>query len=370
MENISLMLWNWQKSDWTDWRFDAGRLAALESQFLLQAGHLTGVWRHMESDARTQTLIDLLSDEAVDTSEIEGEHLDRASVQSSIRREFGLQTDTGAGPAERGIAALMLDCHNGFGDELTHETLFRWHEHVCAGRGDLAVIGGYRTHKEAMQVVSGPIQKRKIHFEAPPSAAMHDEMSRFIEWYATTELSALTKAGLAHLYFASIHPFEDGNGRIARALCEKTLAQALGAPSLTTLSRQIMRQRKGYYVSLEANNKGAEVTDWLIWFAEATLAAQKYSLDMIDHLMAKTRMLDRLRGQLNPRQTKAMIRIFDAGPEGFLGGLSAKNYISITGAAAATARRDLGYLVDKGALERTGERKGTRYWLANLDRWA
>ncbi len=356
--------WNWQDPNWPDWRFDAGRLAAFEDRFLLGSGRLLGAWQHLAPETKDQLKIDLLSDEALKTSEIEGEHLDRASVQSSVRRQFGMSVDRRAGPAEAGIAELMVACFNGYGEDLTQEVLFHWHQLICAGRSDLAAIGGYRTHDEAMQVVSGPIQKPKVHFEAPPSAAMTYEMTRFLGWFGATTLPALTKAGLAHLYFVCIHPFEDGNGRIARALSEKALAQALGQPSLLALSRQIEKQRKGYYDALEANNKSLDVTDWLIWFSETALAAQEYSIALIDHLIAKTQMLDRLRGQLNARQEKALIRMFDAGPDGFIGGLSARNYIAITGAAAATARRDLGDLVTKGALMRTGERKGTRYWLA------
>ena len=356
--------WNWRDPDWPNWRFDATQMSVFENRFLLQSGRLIGARQHLAPNTQDQLKIDLLSDEALKTSEIEGEYLDRASVQSSVRRQFGMNADRRSGPAEAGIAELMVTCFNGFGEPLTHETLFHWHRLVCAYRTDLRVVGGYRDHAEPMQVMSGPIQKPKIHFEAPPSADMEDEMSRFLGWFETTDLPAITKAGLAHLYFVCIHPFEDGNGRIARTLSEKALAQALGQPSLLALSRQVGKQRKGYYGALEANGKSLEVTDWLVWFAETALEAQVYSIALIDHLIAKTKMLDRLRGRLNPRQEKALVRMFDASPEGFTDGLSAKNYISITDAAPATARRDLGDLVAKGALSRTGERRGTRYWLA------
>ena len=357
-------LWNWQQPDWPNWRFDSQLLKGFEDRFLLGSGRLLGAWQHLATAERTDLKISLLSDEAMKTSEIEGEYLDRASVQSSVRREFGLKVDRRAGAAEAGIAALMVDCFNGFGDALSHEGLFHWHRLVCAGRTDLDVVGDYRRHAAPMQVVSGPVHKPKVHFEAPPSGRMQAEMTKFIDWFEAADLPALTRAGLAHLYFVAIHPFEDGNGRISRALSDKALAQALGQPSLVALSTQIEKQRKGYYAALEAANKTLDATDWLLWFADAVLSAQAYSIALIDHLIAKTRMLDRLRGQLNPRQEKALIRMFDAGPEGFIGGLSAKNYIAITGITPATARRDLGDLVTKGALTRTGERKGTRYWLA------
>jgi Fic family protein len=176
-------------------------------------------------------------------------------------------------------------------------------------------------------------------------------------------LPALTRAGIAHLYFESIHPFEDGNGRIGRAIAEKALAQGAGQPSLTALSLLIHRQRKDYYSQLEAANKTLEVDPWLDWFADIVLAAQAHTLQGLDFLLASSRLWDRLRGQLNERQEKALSRLMRAGVDGFVGGLSASKYMAITGAPAATARRDLGHLVELGALRRTGQLKGTRYWL-------
>lgn len=323
-----------------------------------------GAWQHLGNADKDQLKFDLLSDEAIKTSEIEGEFLDRSSVQSSVRRQFGLSVDRKSGPAENCIAELMVSCFNGFGEVLSDDMMFQWHRLVCAGRTDLDVIGGYRTHDAPMQVISGPLQKPIVHFEAPPSEQMSGEMTRFSKWFETCDLPALTKAGLAHLYFVTIHPFEDGNGRIARALSEKALAQALGQPSLLALLRQIEAQRNGYYEALHASNTSLEVTNWLLWLAQTALDALAYSISMIDHLIAKTKMMDRLRGQLHPRQEKALIRMFENGPDGFTGGMSAKNYISITDTSVPTATRDLGDLVIKGALSRTGERRGTRYWLA------
>jgi Fic family protein len=356
--------WNWQQADWPEWRFDATAVTGLERRFLLNAGALLGAWRHLTTDDQEQLKIDFLSDEAMTTSAIEGELLDRASVQSSVRRQFGLTADRRAGPAEAGIAALMVDCFTGFAAALTHEALFHWHDLVCQGRRDLRVIGGYRDHADPMQVVSGPLQKPKVHFEAPPSAVMQHEMNQLIRWFNTTNAPALTRAGIAHLWFVSIHPFEDGNGRIGRALAEKSLAQSLGQPSLLALSRQIEQERKAYYDLLEQNNRQMEITPWLVWFAETALRSQTYSIAMIELMIAKTRLLDRLRGQINDRQIKALLRLFEAGPDGFKGGLSAKNYMTITAAPTATATRDLRDLVAKGALRRTGELKATRYWLA------
>ncbi len=355
--------WNWQQPDWPDWRFDASALIRLERQFLLNAGKLLGAWQHLAADDQDRLKIDLLSDEAMTTSAIEGEYLDRASVQSSVRRQFGLTADRRAGPAESGIAELMVDCFTGFGEPLSHQLFFRWHDLVCRGRKDLKAIGRYRDHSDPMQVVSGPIQKPKVHFEAPPSERMAQEMERLIEWFNAGEIPALTRAGLSHLWFVSVHPFEDGNGRIGRALAEKSLAQSLGQPSLLALSRQIEQERSAYYEQLEQNNRQLDITPWLVWFGEMALRAQTYSISMIELLISKTKLTDRLRGRINERQMKALVRMFDAGPNGFKGGLSAKNYMTITDATTATATRDLRELVEMDALRRTGQLKGTRYWL-------
>lgn len=359
------MTWNWQDPDWPNWRFDPERLAAREDRFLLGAGALAGSWKHLAESERDALRIDLLSREALETSAIEGEVLDRDSVQSSLRRAFGLTAPLRPRPAESGIAELMVEIFRKYADPVTHETLWRWHRLVCRGRDDLADLGGYRTHAEAMQVVSGRLDRPTVHFEAPPSVQMLPEMTRFLDWLAASggTVRPLARAGLAHLWFVSVHPFEDGNGRIARALSEKALAEALGGPSLIALSQTIQLNRRAYYAELEANNRDLTIDVWLGWFADICLEAQARAQAMIDFIIAKTRLLDTLRGKLNPRQEKALLRMFEAGPDGFKGGLSARNYATITGAAPATVTRDLRGLVESGALTRTGERKSARYWL-------
>jgi Fic family protein len=165
------------------------------------------------------------------------------------------------------------------------------------------------------------------------------------------------------LYFESIHPFEDGNGRIGRALAEKALAQSFDQPALTGLATTILAHQKSYYDALERANKRNEITDWLVWFAEIAIQAQRRTIAHVDFLIAKTKLMDQLRGKINERQQKALLRMMKEGPDGFKGGLSAGNYATITGATPATTTRDLNDLVEKGALVRTGERKHTRYAL-------
>lgn len=364
------MRWNWQQKDWTNFRYNAVSLRPLEDQFLLAAGRWAGVVIHLDADDRRSLQVDLMSQEALQTSRIEGEILDRESIQASMRRLLGLEIAGGrVRPAEFSIAEVTVSVHKTFDQPLDHRQLHEWHTMLTNGRRDLQDIGRYRTHSEPMQIVSGPVNRPHVHFQAPPSEKVEQEMDHFVSWFQNSSpsgknpLPALTRAGIAHLWFESIHPYEDGNGRIGRALVEKSLSQALGQPSLILLADTIERKRKEYYDQLGLASQTNQLDDWLHWFAKTILEAQKTSYHHLDFLIQKGRFFQYHQNQLNPRQEKALRRMFQEGPKGFDGGLSAKNYIRITGASAATATRDLNDLVKKGALKKTGERKGTRYWL-------
>lgn len=362
------MTWNWQQSEWSRFSWDKDSLARAEEQFLRESGIFIGSVKHLSPADREQITVEAISTEALTTSEIEGEILDRASVQSSIRKQLGLAADNRRVPrAERGIAEMMVDLFRTFAQPMTNETLFAWHAMLMQGREHLREIGRYRTDPTPMQVVSGAMHKPRVHFEAPPSVVVPKQMSAFIDWFNRTApggaepLPAITRAGIAHLYFVSIHPFEDGNGRVGRAIAEKALAQSLGQPTLIALAASILAKRKSYYDALEAASTSNEVTSWLGWFASTALAAQQRTIAGVEFIIDKTRFFDRLRGQLNARQEKALLRMLREGPEGFKGGLSAGNYISITEASAASATRDLADLVAKGALIRVGQRRHARY---------
>ncbi|EFO30632.1 toxin-antitoxin system, toxin component, Fic family [Roseibium sp. TrichSKD4] len=359
------MQWNWQHPDWPSFTYDQSALTDLEADFLKQSGVVVGALRHITSKDKDDFIIDLISTEAIKTSAIEGEFLNRDSVQASLRRNFGLDTTAKrATPAEQGIALMMTALYQTYDEPLSDKMLFDWHGMLTRGRTDLNDIGRYRTHSEPMQIVSGADYAPKIHFEAPPSSSVALEMERFIDWFNTSKsMSPLTRASIAHLYFESIHPFEDGNGRIGRAIAEKALSQNLGQPTLLALSYAIESKKKAYYGNLERSNKTLHLQDWIAYFANTILEAQSYSLRLIEFLIAKTKLYDRLRKHLNERQEKAIARMFREGPEGFKGGLSADNYMAITGATRPTTTRDLADLVEKGALIKTGERRYTRYWL-------
>ena len=364
------MKWNWQGSDWPNFRWQNARLALAEAEFLVGGGMLAGTIKHLSGEERQQLAVEAMSSEAVTTSAIEGEILDRASVQSSLRKQLGLATGRRiVRPAEQGIAEMMVDLYRSTMAPVSHNLLYQWHRLIMAGQRDLLDIGRYRRSREPMQVVSGSIGRTKIHFEAPPSSRVPFEMTRFVRWFNRTSpgnveaLPGLARAGIAHLYFESIHPFEDGNGRIGRALAEKSLSQSLGQPALSALAATILARRNSYYKMLEAANKEMEITAWLAWFAGVVIEAQRKTLALVEFVIDKTKLLDRLKAQLNERQEKALLRMLREGPEGFKGGMSAGKYEVITGASPATATRDLADLVDKNALVRTGERRHARYQL-------
>ena len=364
------MVWNWQQKGWPQFIYNERDFIEYEQQFFEKAGIIHGSIQHIDEADQEILKIDLLSDEAFKTSEIEGEILNRDSLQSSIKRQFGLQTDhRRIGPAEQGVAEMMVHLYKNYDTPLDHATLYLWHKMITNGRFDLTDIGRYRTHEDPMQIVSGAMGKPIVHFEAPPSKIIPDEMSQFLNWFNGLEkdsekrLSALVKAAVAHLYFECIHPFEDGNGRIGRAISEKSLAQSLGRPILLAFSHTIGENKKSYYEALEKNNKDLEITGWILYFCETVLKAQDHTQKTARFIIEKGRFYKRFEKQLNQRQLKVVERIFRKGINGFRGGLSAKNYMSISGVPSATATRDLTKMVEMGAFRKTGELKSTRYYL-------
>ena len=364
--------WNWQRADWPRLRFDAGLLAEAEERFAAGAGALRARLRRVDQSDHERIAVERVADEAMTTSAIEGEALDRASVQSSVRRALSLgMPDARATDAERGIAELLVDVCRTFVLPLDEPTLLRWHALVMRGRADLPDVGRWRTRREPMQVVSGRIDRPTVHFEAPPATRVPAEMARFIEWFngglapaGRGALRPLARAGLAHLWFESIHPFADGNGRVGRAISEKALAQGMEHPSLTAVSPVIGARRAEYYAALASASRGLEASAWLRWFAGAVLQAQARAQAEVEFVLAKAKLLARLGQQLNPRQEKALLRMMEGGTAGFEGGMTAGKYVSITRASPATATRDLSQLAELGALARSGERRHVRYRLA------
>ena len=360
------MTWNWQRKNWPKFTYDAKKLEQLERDYAHAAGKLTGAMQHLTQDDKDEIVVHVLSTEGVKTAEIEGELLNRDSVQSSIRRKLGLSAmRRNIEPAEAGVAALMIAVYTQYDTPLTHKELHHWNAELMQGRTDLERKGAYRTHDDPMQIVSGGLGMETVHFEAPPSKRVSDEMKQFIQWFNESHgvLPSLTRAGMAHLYSVSIHPYEDGNGRMARALTEKALSQAAGSPALSGLSRQIASKKPAYYGALERNNQELDITDWLLYFAHTAIDAKAHTLQSVDRVLEKAALYKKCGKELNERQKKVLNKLYQAEPEGFEGGLSAANYITITKASRATATRDLQKLVDLGILVQSGTRRFARYRL-------
>ena len=372
--------WNWQSAEWPNFTYKVDALEHLEREFSHQSGLLAGTIKHISQTDKSALMVELLSSEALKTSEIEGYQLNRESLQSSIRKNLGLAgAQLNSTPEESGISEMMVNLYQYFDEALSDQQIFNWHEMVCRGRNDLEDIGRYRTHEDPMQIVSNRLDtSAKVFFEAPSSKEMSNEMSQFINWFNETAphststnstanqrkpLLPLTRAGIAHFYFLCIHPFEDGNGRIARAISEKALSQDAGQASLISISQTIEANKKDYYVNLQAHNHQCELSEWLEYFAKTVIHAQKHTMELVEFIIQKSKFYDQFDLLMNERQKKIVERLFQAGPKGFEGGLSAKNYISITKASQSTATRDLQNMVEKEILISIGELKGTRYCL-------
>jgi Fic family protein len=250
--------------------------------------------------------------------------------------------------------------------------LFAWHT-MLLGEQNKIQTGAWRTHTDAMQIISGPVGKQKVHFEAPPSSEVAKEMQNFINWFNETApgkikeiKKAPIRAAIAHLYFESIHLFEDGNGRIGRAIAEKALSQTIGRPILLSLSQAIEADRKSYYHALEHAQKSNDITEWINYFVLTTLAAQNEAKRQIEFTLQKAKFFDQFKERLNERQEKVIKRMMEAEPKGFEGGMTANKYISITRSSKATATRDLQILADLGVLVAKGGGRSTSYNL-NID---
>lgn len=362
------MLWNWELPDWPKFIYDSNQISQQERQFLLGSGNACAFLKSIEEQEHKKFIVEILSIEGLESSRIEGEILDRESLQSSIKKHFGITAKEKETKKEAGMAELLCNVYETFNAPLTHEMLWQWHALLFSGQTTIDDRGKYRTHAEPMQIVARRYDSPRVFFEAPPSMQVPKEMSQFIDWFNSAQnMPTLERAAIAHIYFESIHPFEDGNGRIGRALVEKVLSQGIKKPVLIAVSKTLEKRKKEYYEGLERCNCTLKVDHWIQFFAEVILQAQEESLSLLYFLIEKAKLLKSLDGSLNPRQEKALLRMFAEGIEGFKGGLSAENYISITKASRATTTRDLTDLVEKGALIRTGELRHTRYWL-NLKR--
>ncbi len=367
-----LMKYNWQLPDWPTFKYDLTAVEDLLFQFTEKLGHIGGLVRALPETAQEEAVLDMMVAEALKTSQIEGENLLRAEVMSSIRNNLGLNPtwEKVGDKKAQGIGELMADVRRNFAAPLSEEMLFSWHRMLMGSFARRMTVGAWRDHAEPMQIIFGLHGKEKIHFEAPPSSVVKMEMMRFIQWFNNTApqgnmpiKSSVVRAAVAHLYFESIHPFEDGNGRIGRAISEKALSQGINRPVVMSLSKAIEAKRKNYYSALEAAQRTNEITTWIKYFVETALAAEDDAENVIGFILFKTRLFDRFRGQINDRQGKVINRMLESGIDGYEGGMRTQKYMKITGTSKATAARDLQHLVEIGIFVQHGEGRSTHYLL-------
>ncbi len=359
------MRYNWQQKDWPNFQYKTDTIEDLLFDFAKRTGRISGVLDGFSESEQAEAMINLMVSEAIKTSEIEGEYLSRKDVMSSIRRNLGLNPELPVSKDKRveGVTELMLTIREQFIAPLTETVLSNWHTMLMKGSEGIQ-IGRWRTHKEPMRIVSGAMGREVVHFEAPPSNIIATEMTQFIEWFnksQNTLKKPILRAAIAHLYFESIHPFEDGNGRIGRAVAEKALSQNIGRPVLFSLSKSIEENKKTYYDELKKAQRSNEITDWINYFVKTVLDAQIDAEQEIEFTLQKTKFFDNHKHALNERQQKVVHRMLEEGHHGFEGGMNARKYVSLTSASKATATRDLQDLVEKGIFKPVGGGRSTRY---------
>jgi Fic family protein len=361
-----MMKYNWQQNDWPHFKFS---LDGIEYDLLIfseKLGRVSGILEGLPEETKQDLIVDIILAEAIKTSEIEGEYPSRKDVLSSIRKNLGLHHSPEhiKDKSAAGLGELMIDVRKTFKEPLTEAKLFAWHKMLLRENKNLE-LGRWRTHVEPMQVISGAMGKEKVHYEAPHSSKVPKEMKKFIQWFNDTgpggrsEIKkAPVRSAIAHLYFETIHPFEDGNGRIGRAIAEKALSQTIGRPVMLSLSRTIEAKKNIYYASLEKAQRSNEITPWIEYFVKTTLEAQSEAETEIDFTLKKTKFFDRFRDKLNDRQLRVIKRMLEEGTKGFKGGMNAKKYIGITKTSKATATRDMQQLLEIGAFVLSGKAGG------------
>lgn len=365
------MKYNWQHSDWPHFKYEVEAINSLILAFAEDTGEINGIIQGLSEELKLETLIELMLSESMKTSAIEGEFISREDIYSSIKNKMGLNetlVNVKDKRAER-VTQLMIEVKKSYASQLDEHMLLNWHRLLMEGSRNINA-GKWRKGAEPMQVVSGASGKELIHFEAPPSSDLPYQMKQFVQWFNHPVLpikgnvaEAILKSAIAHLYFESIHPFEDGNGRIGRAIAEMALSQALGRPVLLSLSKIIEQDKKSYYEALKEAQQSLNLTNWINYFALVILAAQRDARNMIQFTLKKAQFFDRYQAQLNGRQLKAIQKMLAAGPEGYLGGMTARKYMSINKTSKATATRDMQELLELQVFRQDGAGRSIHYQL-------
>ncbi len=371
--------WIWQQSDWPQFRWSSSALEPLLAQARAERQELLSRLETLEHPLDREAISALLGRESLGTAAIEGELLDPGQVRSSIARRLQLPLADGQPAASaqvEGLLDVLLEATSSLEAPLSLATLHHWHQRLFAAGPDglRAIRIGELRDQAPMQVLSGAIGRERLHFEAPPRAQLEQQLEAFLHWINSppAQLDGLLRAGLAHLWFLTLHPYEDGNGRLARAITDRLLAEDCRAQAQQELagralgiSAQILREREGYYTALERCQRGdLDVTGWLSWFLEQLTAAAASHGAVVDAVRRKAAFWWNHRHKcFNSRQQKLLNRLLDAEPEGFTGGMTLRKAISLTKVSRATAWRDLAELVEQQAIEPTGEGRSRAYRL-------
>lgn len=370
----------WQHPNWPTFTYSETVVSVKQLYPYAQSiGRLTTQLISTPEDLRLDAIIDLMVKEAVTTSAIEGENLSTDDVRSSLKNHLGLTypAEHVRDPRVQGISTLMVNNYKQTADQLDAETLFRWHRMLLPGGYD---SWGWKLHigqwrHEGMQVVSGPSHKQIIHFEAPPTDRVASEMATFLTWYNTscpqhnqgadTFIPGPVRAAIAHFWFVTIHPFDDGNGRIARALSEHALAQDVGQPMLHSLSTAIENDRKSYYDQLEQAQRGTlDISEWIRWFVDITQQAVAITERTVAYTVRKAGFLQQHNSLMSERQQQVVLSLFANGVDGDPRSVNRNKYAKLTHCSPSTALRDLKDLVDKSVLvQLPGSGRNTRYGL-------
>jgi Fic family protein len=379
----------WQLAAWPalTWDVHAAKAALQEAQAAQM--QVSSALQSIGFEGHSGINRDLWSQDALATAAIEGQSLDVQAVRSSVGNRLGLAMPKSNDRDVEGLVQVMQDATEHSAKPITQQWLCAWQQMLFPSNAEKPLklqvqVGAYRTHAEPMQIISGVLGKEVVHYTAPPSSQVPQEMAKLLHWLAATQPSSmqhdgiarppwLVRAALTHVWFETIHPFEDGNGRVGRALADYILAQELNTPHrVFSLSRQILAERKQYYLELEAaqhalttKQGGLDVTAWVLWFIGVFTRGCQHSLSVIRQASDKAAFWQRCASvDLNERQRKVLARLLDAGDGGFLGGLTADKYIKLTSASKATATRDLAQLLQAGLLAVQGQGKATRYAVA------
>lgn len=373
--------WIWQQPDWPNFNWQAERLTPLLRECVQAQGRLMGMASSVGGSLSAQSELDALLQNIVTSSAIEGEQLNVGSVRSSLARRLGLEQVDGDHVSQRseGLAQLILDATQHFAKPLTLERLLEWHEWLFPDQDtDLAAramhIGALRGD-EPMRVVSGRLDRPTVHFEAPPRRGLEQQLDTFLAWFEASRsqdgLDPLLRAGIAHFWFVTLHPFDDGNGRLTRTLTDLALAQGEAqAIRFYAMSASILEDRSGYYRVLETSQKATtDITDWLEWFLKTLLRSLQQAMARIESVLGKARFWQTHRqSSLTAEQTKVLNRLLDGGERGFENGISAAQYQAVAKVSKATATRHLSELLEKGYLKRLpGGGRNTRYQISYPD---